>query len=485
MKRYTRCLLYSVLVLGFQGTSWPNHHEDKLAGIIDRFSNEDTALQYEARRELASYVADGTAPSQVNGAEKVTKELLAYIKDAKVPHEAKKYMVRDLARVGTAAAIAPLSKIMTGSDGLLAEAARQALEQIQGGNASSALKKAIDNAKDDDQRRVYIRTLANRAEQVNAGYFKRGLKSGDAVLAHESALALALLRDAQSVKALEAAYHSSSGDLKIVLENELLRLGGTSDKLVVEIQQNAVVASNKQAALVRVMSSGHGESTDLLKAALSSADSALRATAIRLALTHGKQSLVRNMVDSLSSDEWRIVLNALFSFAGKGAEDLALKAVEEGDVGVQIQALRALATYGGNRSVDVLLAYHSGKDKALQQAATYAIERMPGTPLNNRMNRLLKSESEDDLALGIQLLAHRDIPNAKGRLFKFINGESSMLATEALKTLSTTANEEDLYKLLFLVRRSEEPLKKTITGMLKKVASEIGSLELQAKVAAL
>jgi hypothetical protein len=89
------------------------------------------------------------------------------------------------------------------------------------------------------------------------------------------------------------------------------------------------------------------------------------------------------------------------------------------------------------------------------------------------------------LALGIQLLAYREMPNAKGRLFKFINGEDLKLAREALKTLSTTADEEDLYKLLFLARRSEEPWKNTITGMLKKVASDIGSLELKAKVAAL
>ena len=77
------------------------------------------------------------------------------------------------------------------------------------------------------------------------------------------------------------------------------------------------------------------------------------------------------------------------------------------------------------------------------------------------------------------------MPNAKCRLFKFINGEDLKLAREALKTLSTTADEEDLYKLLFLARRSEEPLKNTITGMLKKVASDIWSLELKAKVAAL
>ena len=485
MKRYTRCFLYSVLVLGIQGTSWSNHHGDKLAGIIERFSNEDPALQYEARRELASYVADGTAPSQQNGADKITKELLAYIKDTKVPQEAKKYMVRDLARVGTSAAIAPLSKLMTGSDALLAEAARQALEQIEGDEASSILKKTIGRTKDDSRRRIYIRTLANRAEQANAGYFKNGLKSKDAMLAYESALALALLRDAASVKALEAAYHSSKDELKVVLESELLRLGGTSSGLVVEIQKNAVVASNKQAALVRLVSSGHGDSTNLLKSSLQSKDLDLRSSAIRLALSYGKQSLVRNMVDALSDNEWRIVLNGLSAFDGKGAEDLALKAIEEGNAGTRIQAFRALAIYGGSRSVDVLLEHFSGRDKALQQAATYAIERMPANAMNNRMNKLLKSEFGDDLVLGIELLAHRNLPNAKGRLFKFINGEDPALSMEALKVLSTTADEEDLYRLLFLARRSEDPLKKTITGMLKKVAVDIGSLELQAKVAAL
>ncbi|MCZ6674896.1 MAG: hypothetical protein O7C75_18355, partial [Verrucomicrobia bacterium] len=164
------------------------------------------------------------------------------------------------------------------------------------------------------------------------------------------------------------------------------------------------------------------------------------------------------------------------------AENLALQAMKHSEIGIQGEGLRALGTYGSARSIDIILEHFSGRDKELQLAATYAIARMPGNALNARVNRLLRSESEKDAVLGIQMLGYRDIPGAKGKLFKFVNGENSTLARDALKTLSTTADEEDLYRLLFLARRSDEDLRKTIAGMLKKVAPEIGSLELQAKV---
>ncbi len=98
------------------------------------------------------------------------------------------------------------------------------------------------------------------------------------------------------------------------------------------------------------------------------------------------------------------------------------------------------------------------------------------------MASLYHSEAFADKSLAIEAMAHRDVPNAKDRLFRAISGDDMDLAHEALQTLSVIADEEDLYRLLFLSRRSEEDLSKLINGMLKKVTSQVGSLELQAKV---
>jgi HEAT repeat protein len=252
-----------------------------------------------------------------------------------------------------------------------------------------------------------------------------------------------------------------------------------------QIANAGISSANRQAALGRLVESDHAQSNDLLSSAIVGSDVRLRATALRLALENGKQSLVQNQVRNFSSNDWRIVLGELHAFDPAVAEKLALQALTHSETGIQSEGLRALGTYGTAKSIDPILENFSGRDKELQLAATYAVARMPGNPMTSRINKLLKSESQEDRVLGIQLLAQRNVPNAKGKLFKFINDDNASLAREALKTLSTTANEEDLYKLLFLARRSAEPLKNTITGMLKKVAGEIGSLELQAKVNAL
>lgn len=486
MNRYKSFLLLSLWVLCCQPIARADSHGENLDAIILGFSNKDPALQYEARRALASYVAGGTAPDKKNGAEKVTQELLAYLKGNNVDPEAKKYIIRDLSRVGTGTAVDPLSKIMGGKDARLAESARQALEQIDDPKATAAIKTAIKTAKDNATRQIYLRTLANRRDPGTLGFFINGLQSDDTVLAFASVYALTKLNRTQATEALEKSYLSSpAAELKHEMESSLVTLDKTSEKTLLKIHESGLKSATRQAALVRLVSEGRAVANSLLKAAIMGSDADLRASAIRLALSHGKQSLVKNHADHFSSDDWRIVLGGLQAFEGKGAEDLAIKALEEGDAGIQAEALRALGAYGSNQSIDRIIQHFSGRDKELKQAASHALARMTGTALNNRLNQMLNSDSSEEAAIAIEALAYRSLPNSKNRLFRFVNGDDSGLAREALKTLSVTADEEDLYRLLFLSRRSDDALNKLITGMLKKVVPEIGSLELQAKVKAL
>ena len=482
MKSYSSLFFAGVLALGLQTTAWSGPPEKDLNEIVKGFSDEDPAVQFEARLDLLAYVSYGTAPSQKNGAEKITKELLSALKRWGLAHEAKKYIIRDLARVGTSTAVEPLSKILIGKDESLAELARQALEQIPGKEASTALKNAIPKVRDDARRRNFIRTLANRADASNAAYFIKGLQSNDAILAHESALALSLLGDADSVEALELAYSKSSGEMKVLLENEIIRSEAASEDMLVSIQKDGVVSYNRDAALLRLLESDYIGSLDLLKLALLSSSSEVRSNGIRLAMTTGKHALIKNMGNRISGDNWLVVLGGLSAFENRGAEGLALMAFEAGDHNVKVQALRALGSYGGAKSVDLVLEHFAGKDKQLQQAAAYAIERMPGNPMTGRLQKLLNSESAEDHKLGLEALAYRNTPYAKNRLFRFISGDDPELAMVALKSISGIVEEEDLYRLLSISKKSDDQKSAAINGLLKKVAPQIGSAELQARV---
>lgn len=486
MKRCFTYFLLFVFSLGFSTNGFADNHVMDLDAIIEGFSNDDPALQYESRLELLKYVSVGTAPDKKDGAERVTEALLPHLKSFSTPAEAKKYIIRDLARVGTASAVSTLSRILRGRNEFLAEEARQALEQISDPEATAEIQRAIRSSSDREERRILIRTLANRKDPTLIDYFIEGLKSSDVVLAEESIYALAKLGSIEADNALENAYlKSSDSELKRELERAVVAAAGTNESTLVSIQKSGTVA-NRQAALTRLVEADNADSTNLLKLSLLDSDTHIRATAIRLALANGKESLVSSILTEFSGDDWRNLLGRLNVFDERIAESLCYQAIESGNPDVQAAGLRALGTYGTAKSVDVVLDFFTGDDKVMKQAAAYAIERMPGRAMDTRINKLFSSEFKEEILLGIELSAHRAASNAKNRLFRYIGGEDPELFRAVLRTLSTIADEEDLYRLMFIGGRSkDEDHQKTVYGFLKKLAPEVGSPELQAKVKAL
>ena len=487
MKRLRQLVSFLVLTIVVSSPSWSNPSTDYLLEIVRGFSEEDPELQYQARAQLADYVARQTAPGQREGAEKTTQGLVDCLKDPAVSDEAKKYILRQLGRVGTATAVEPLSEIMSGGNALQSELARQALERIPGPEASNALKRAIRQSSEDAARQTYLRSLANRKDPDNLGYFSKVLVGEDSLPAIESIHALAKLGTVEAARALQRAYRSQpTPELRLDLERALVSLPETADGVLIQIQETGLSSANRRAALTRLVESEHGQSVKLLRSSLSGSDPDLRTTALRLALTHGKENLVRLERGNYSADDWRVVLGGLSAFSGREAEDIALEAAETGNREIRIQAIRTLAAFGSGRSIDLVLRHFAGRDQGMKQAAIHTLERMQVPALNSRLQKMLNSDSESDASTVIEALVYRDIPNAKNRLFRFVNGENADLARQALRTLAIIADEEDLYRLYFVAKRTDnEDLGKMIAGMLKRVAPEVGSLEFQAKVSEL
>ncbi|MDG2169762.1 MAG: hypothetical protein P8L44_17760 [Opitutales bacterium] len=486
MKRTNRFFLFLLLTIGLQAPAWSMHNHYRLSDIVDRFEDADPAVQYEARRELAAYVADASAPSNKDGAENVTKELLGYLTDREVHREAKKYILRDLARVGTESAAERMYRIVMGRDEEMAELARQALSQIPGQKATDYIKRAVDRTRDDAKRQLNIRALANRNDPGMLNYFIEGLSSSDDVMAKESVYALERQGTPRAGHALQDAYNRKpSKAILLDLERAVVAQVVTDDSTLLKIATAGVSSANKNAGLTRLVESGHGNSNTLLESAITGPDVRLRSTAIRLALENGKPALVESQGKNFTVNDWLIVLAELDAFDRVVAENLAQQALKHSDISVRATGLRALGTYGSAKTANMILLYLNDKDKELQMAAAYAIARASDSYMTGRVNRLLNSEVEEEIILGLQVLAHRHQDNAKSKLFKFINGEDPILMREALKVLSTVADEEDLYKLYIALRRGSEEKQKMVIGLLKKVVPEVGSLDFQTKVKAL
>ena len=288
MKRYLSYLFLILIAVGTSSNSYADDHVMALDDIIEGFSNDDPALQYESRLELLKYVSTGTAPDQKDGPETVTDALLPHLRSLSTPTEAKKYIIRDLARVGTASAVSTLSRILRGRNDMLAEEARQALEQIDDPKVTSEIQRAIRSTSKKEERQNLIRTLANRKDPATLDYFIEGLSSKDDVLAQESIYALAKFGNVEADKALETAYIENEGSaLRSELEEAVVAAAGTNETTLVSIQKSGS-SGNRQAALTRLVESDNADSTNLLKLSLLDSDSHVRATAIHLALANGK-----------------------------------------------------------------------------------------------------------------------------------------------------------------------------------------------------
>ena len=138
-------------------------YQESVTNIAEAFSNSDPEAQYTARRNLEILVSQATAPNQSRGAAKITEDLLHALASNDVPREAKKYILRQLARVGTSKAVNPLADLMSGSDQLLAEEARKALEIIEGSKARNALIKAYPTLGAKGKKDI-LKSLAHRGE---------------------------------------------------------------------------------------------------------------------------------------------------------------------------------------------------------------------------------------------------------------------------------------------------------------------------------
>ena len=67
MKRLRQIVSILVLTIGVSSPMWSNPSTDHLLEIARGFSEEDPEIQYQARAQLADYVARQTAPGQREG----------------------------------------------------------------------------------------------------------------------------------------------------------------------------------------------------------------------------------------------------------------------------------------------------------------------------------------------------------------------------------------------------------------------------------
>ncbi len=140
--------------------------------------------------------------------------------DGKATLDAKKFVCRQLAMIGTAAEVPALARLLNDKD--LSFAARAALQQIPDEHAAAALRSAMRHAKG----RVLtglINTLGERRDAGAADIIARHLADGDPEIAAAAVDALGKIRTSPAIKLLVQRAKDAPADLRGPLSDALLR----------------------------------------------------------------------------------------------------------------------------------------------------------------------------------------------------------------------------------------------------------------------
>ena len=225
MKISSNWTLALKLVLVSSTLSFAGEYRDRVIVISKIFRNSDPDVQYVARRDLEVLVSDATAPTRANGASKITDDLLYALVQNDIPVEAKKYILRQLARVGTSKAVSPLAQIVMGRDKHLAEEARAAIESIRGSKASNALKAAYGKMNTEGKLNILKSSIAGFQHYI----LERNRVRIELVSAAHSHFALLSHKPDHMAIALISAYYFRSISVYVILI--LLALVSLGDKL--------------------------------------------------------------------------------------------------------------------------------------------------------------------------------------------------------------------------------------------------------------
>lgn len=460
-------------------------YRDQVIEIAEAFSNSAPEAQYTARRNLEILVSQATAPHQLRGAEKITEDLLHALASHDTRQEAKKYILRQLARVGTSKAVNLLVELMSGSDQLLAENARKALEVIEGSKARNALIKVYPTLGAKGKKDL-LKSLAHRGESGSIGFIAGELENGSDDLAATAAWSLGRIGGARSLGVLSSAYSKDpSSKVAPAIEQALLANDRVSSDSLYSIYRDGSSVAQRRAALRLLIDRQDGGVAEVIADGLASDDSDLRRIAIDSALSTGNgeyQSIVLERVSAMESEDLLAVLAGLVYVDAERAEEIAIDVFDNSEEPYQLLAIDVLGRAGSADSVGTLLRAFNEGSRAVKIKASLAIARIDTPAMDTWIQAMLNSAVEKDVLRGQELLTHRNVPGGKDQLMRFVKSGSASQTRGALRTFSVIADTEDLDQLFEISRGSSQETKRLIESLLQKLGPVYGSVALNRKL---
>jgi len=402
------------------------------------------------------------ADSGPAGGSEVDK-LVAVLK-SEAPQKDKADACRELARVGTADAVASLAALL--GDEQLSHMARYGLETIPDRSVDGALRDALG--------RLHGRLLAGvigsigvRRDASAVKPLAKLLGDADPDVAQAAARALGKIGGRSAAQAIEAALPQSPAANQLAFCEGLLRCAETlstgrfarEDTAIYDHLRALPVAPQVRTAAWRgaILTRREG-GLPLLIEALHSDDFSLFASAARISdeLPGSRVTLALASELKKPSPERQILL---IQTLGRRRDPKALPALFEaarnGEKPVRAAAIRGLAEIGSPAAVPVLAELLDESDREIAQAAQESLAGLQGKEVDAAVLSMLGRAEPDKRVTGIELVARRRMTAAVPYLLRATQDPEAKVRVDAFRRVGGLAGAGELPALLDLLAKTK------------------------------
>lgn len=405
--------------------------------------------------EIEKAVAAATAEAPGSEERASLARALAAVLDTSASVEAKQFVCRQLAIIGTAEQVPVLEKLLT--DDALSDMARYALAPVPDPSAGRALRNALARASG-KARIGIINSLAHRRDAEAVPLLAPFLKADDTDSARSAAAALGKIGGTDAARLLADALKQASPDMRSEIADACLacaeRLRAIGEPAAAAaIYQQLYAAQEpswiRSAALRGLVATG-GEGVQLATAALRDTDPIIIRAAIGCIQSIPGADATRQFAAELPNLPTRaqaVLINALSERADSAAYPAVEKAAASTDPAVRMAAIRALGILGNRSTVALLvrIANVTGPERA---AALDSLRALRSDGVDTALTSQLDSAESEARVRLIGVLADRQADSAVPTLVRFLKSSDQATAIAAAKALGQIAGPSALPSLL-------------------------------------
>ena len=410
---------------------------------------------------LACAAASPAASPQPTTSEQV-KKLVAVLKSNATQKE-KADACRELARIGTKDAVAPLAALLP--DEKLSHMARYAMEPIP----SSAVDKALRQAAAELRGRPLVGVIGSigvRRDPKAVSLLTRFLHAPDNEVAQAAARSLGSIGNQAAAEALLNALPEVSAANQLAFCEGLLRCaeaaavkGERKEALAIYDRLREVPAPQqvRTAALRGAILTRQQAGLPLLALALHSDDFSIVFAAARTAQEMPGQDVTRVLASELATlpaDRQVLLVQTLAKRGDDAALPALYAAARSGEEPVRLAAIRALAELGSPSALSVLLELLGDADQKVAEVAQETLAALPGKDVDAAIMAMLSSSASARRITAMELIVRRRMTAAIPALFAAAGGSDAKVRVAAVKKLGELAGPDQLPGLLDLLAKA-------------------------------